>query len=139
MNLNYITTLKDEEWIALINFSMQHHCRKKGIEPPKAITWVERHQEPNRKDLNGNQYVLINTGDGIHTLDTYRASDFHLCTQNVGLYGEYPPIVLDQELRIFLATRFKEAYVKSFGSYLQKQIDEELAMLAEYTTITKEK
>lgn len=139
MDLNFINTLTDEEWIALINFSIKKHYKRKEMDPPRKVTWVTQRQESDRKDIKGNQYALIETGDGIHVLDTYKADDFHLCTHNVGLYGEYPPIVLDQELRIFLTTRFKDNYLKALGSYLQSQMDEELAMLSEYATIIKEK
>lgn len=139
MNLKFINTLTDEQWIALINFSMQQHCKKKQMNLPRKVTWVNRHQEADRKDKNGNQYILLETGDGIHILDTYRANDFGLCTQNAGFYGEYPPIILDQELRIFLTIYFKNEYLKALAHYLQSQMDQELAMLAEFTTFAKEK
>lgn len=139
MNLNFINELTDEEWIALINFSTQQHCKKAKIIPPKPVTWIKKYQEEDRRDLKGNQYTLIDTGDKMHILDTYRANDFCLCTQNAGLYGTYPPTILDYELRIFLTTRFKEEYLKSLARYLQSQMDEELARLSEYATLEKEK
>lgn len=139
MDLKFINELTDEEWIALINFSTQHYRKKNEMKLPRAATWVKVSKEPDRKDLNGDRYALISSGDGIRILDSYRANDFCFSTHNVGLYGEYPPTVLDQELRIFLATRFGENYLKELASYFQKKADEELAMLAEYTTLAKEK
>ena len=139
MDFKFINELTDEEWVALINFSTQHYRKKSEMQPPRAATWVKVSKERDRKDLNGDRYALISSGDRIHILDTYRVNDFCLSTHNAGLCGEYPPTVLDQELRIFLTTRFGKKYLKELASYFQKKADEELAMLAEYTTLAKEK
>ncbi len=139
MDFEFINELTEEEWISLINFSAQHYRKKKGLETSRIATWVQIAKETDRKDLNGDRYALISSGDGIHVLDNYKVNDFCLCTQNVGLYGNYPPSRLDQELRIFLTTRFGRDYLKGLANYLQKKADEEISMLSEYVSLAKEK
>lgn len=135
MDLNFITKLEKEEWIALINFCTQHHSKKKEKSAPCPITWVNVMDEEDRKDLKGNRYALISTGDGALHLDVYRANDFCLSTEDVGSFGGFPSIILNEELRIFLTTRFGPEYLEALKSYHIKEMDSELAMLSQYASL----
>lgn len=135
MDLKFITELEKEEWIALINFCTQHHCKQKGKSAPCPITWVNVMDEEDRKDLKGNRYALVSTGDGALHLDVYRANDFCLSTEEVGSFGGFPPIILNEELRIFLTTRFGSEYLEALRQYHTNEMDEELAMLSQYATL----
>lgn len=139
MNLNFITELTNEEWVALINFCAQHHSKKEEKTSPRTVTWAQVFDEVDRKDLKGNRYTLISTGDGAVSLNFYRVTDFCMSTEDVGMFGAYPPVVLNEELRIFLTTRFGENYLKALEQYHQKEMEEELAMLSQYATLAHEK
>ncbi len=135
MDLNFITQLKEEEWISLINFSTQHYSKKENKLPPHPVTWVNVLQENERRDIKGNRYSLVTTGDGIHILSSYRVNDFSMATEDAGAFGIYPKISFDEELRIFLTSRFGKDYLKALEAYHQTNISEELSLLSQYVSL----
>ncbi len=139
MDLEFITKLTEEEWVALINFAIQHYQKKEEKQSLHPVQTVKVHAEKDRKDLKGNRYAYLSTSNGPLSLSNYRVTDFLMSTEDVGMFGSYPPILLNEELRIFLTTRFGEAYLKALADYHTKQMEEELNYLSQYASLAKEK
>ncbi len=139
MNLNFITELTQEEWVALINFCTQHYYKKDEKQTPHLVSEVVVCSEKDRKDLKGNQYAFLSTSNGALSLSNYRVTDFTMATEDVGMFGKYPPITLNEELRIFLTTRFGDTYLKALADYHTKEMEEELKYLSQYASLAREK
>ena len=121
-NIKFVTRLDETEMIDIINACKADKAKGGYFEK---IGYVVIHGEEDRRDLNGNKYLWVQTGVGSLVLDSYKITDYEMETKPTFNH----PADLTKELRAALAKRFGEEYITSLLSHNISLAQEEAEQL----------
>lgn len=131
MDLEFLDKLTEEEIIELIYYCIS--CKKEFTELKEVkINNITLWNETDRRDINGNRYVIIHSLVG-----KYKANDFYMSSEND--INPHLNIDFSSQLREFMTRKFGERYIKAFYDMQVQEAKIESERLTDYLNNTRKK
>lgn len=131
MDLEFLNKLTEEEIIELIYYcisSKKDFEELKGVKINKVTLW----NEVDRKDINGNRYVIIHSLVG-----SFKANDFYMSSEN--MVNPHLNTDFSSQLREFMTRKIGERYIKAFYDMQMQEAKIESERLTDYLNNARKK